>query len=93
MIKAFHTDMVATVCVAGEAAEPFGVGVGVKQGYAMGPVLFITYLAAASILFNQRNANGYGVNVTYWLDGSLLKLQRLKVLKTSTNCSMRTTAL
>ena len=39
MIKAFHTDMVVTVLISGEESEMFGVGVGVKQGCAMAPVL------------------------------------------------------
>ena len=78
MIKAFHTDMMATVCVAGEESEAFGVAVGVKQGCAMAPVLFIIYLAAASILFYQRIENECGVSLTYRLDGSLFNLQRLK---------------
>ena len=78
MIKAFHTDMVATVLIAGEESEPFGVGVGVKQGCAMAPVLFNIYLAAANVLFHQRIEEGCGLNLTYRLDGSLFNLQRLK---------------
>ena len=78
MIRAFHSGMLATVFVAGEESEPFDVGVGVKQGCAMAPVLFNIFLAAAHILFNQRITSEVGITITYRLDGNLFNLQRLK---------------
>ena len=78
IIKAFHTDMMATVLITGEESEPFRVGVGVKQGCAMAPVLFNIYLAAANVLFRQRIGEVCGINITYRLDGGLFNLQRLK---------------
>ena len=78
MIRAFHSDMLATVFIGGEESEAFGVEVGVKQGCAMAPVLFNIFLAAAHILFNQRITSEVGTVITYRLDGSLFNLQRLK---------------
>ena len=78
MIRAFRSGMLATVFVGGEESERFDVGVGVKQGCAMAPVLFNIFLAAAHILFNQRLTSEVGTVITYRLDGSLFNLQRLK---------------
>ena len=64
LIRASHTEFVATVCVAAEKSELFGVKVDVKQGCAMAPVVFIIYLAAASTLFYKRIENWCRVNLT-----------------------------
>ena len=64
--------------MAGEESDPFRVLVGVKHGSTMVPALFIIYLAASSVLFNQRNEKGCMVALTYRLDGSQCNLQRLK---------------
>ena len=76
MIKASSTDMMATVLLAGEESEPFGVGVGVKQGCAMAPILSNIYLAAANALFRQRIGEDCGINLTYRPDGGLFNMQR-----------------
>lgn len=70
--------MMATVGVAGEESESLGVGVDVKQGCTLAPVLLIIYLVAARILFYEENENGCDVNLTYRLNVSLLNLRRLK---------------
>jgi len=46
VIKAFHTDMRATVTVNGETSDFFQVLHGVKQGCILAPTLFALFLAA-----------------------------------------------
>lgn len=46
MIKAFHVDMTARVCIEKEFSRPFKVNNGVKQGCVMAPTLFSIYLSA-----------------------------------------------
>ena len=50
-MRAFHNQMTATVSIASEETVPFDVGVGVKQGCVMAPVIFNVFLAAASYFF------------------------------------------
>ena len=54
IVRAFHTNMRATVAIGGEETETFDVGVGVKQGCVMAPVIFNVYLAAATYLFREE---------------------------------------
>ena len=53
IVRAFHDEMSASVVVGGEETESFGVGVGVKQGCVMAPVIFNIYLAATTQLFRE----------------------------------------
>ena len=76
IINAFHTDVRATVLMAGDESESFKVGVGVKQGCAMAPVLFNIYLLAANFLFTQRKEDEHSTHLTYRLDGSLFNLHQ-----------------
>ena len=51
LVRSFHDGMMATVLVGEDETDAFEVGVGVKQGCGMAPVLFNIYLAAATFLF------------------------------------------
>ena len=78
IVRAFHNQMSATVAIGGEETEPFEVGVGVKQGCVMAPVIFNVYLAAATHIFRESFPTERGVELTYRLDGSVFNLKRLK---------------
>ena len=78
VVRSFHDGMMATVVIGGEETDAFEVGVGVKQGCAMAPVLFNIFLAAATCLFRQRQQEDHNIHLTYRLDGSLFNLRRLK---------------
>ena len=78
IVRAFHDQMSATVSIGGDETAPFDVGVGVKQGCVMAPVIFNVYLAAASHLFRESFPVERGVGLTYRLDGSVFNLTRLK---------------
>ena len=78
IVRAFHDHMKATVVVGGEETEPFDVGVGVKQGCVMAPVIFNIYLAAATHLFREAFPIEQSIQITYRLDGSVFNLARLK---------------
>ena len=78
IVRAFHDQMEATVVVGREETESFGVGIGVKQGCVMAPVIFNIYLAAATQLFRESFPIERGVGITYRLDGSVFNLTRLK---------------
>ena len=78
IVRAFHDQMTASVVVGGEETESFGVGVGVKQGCVMAPVIFNIYLAAATQLFREAFPVERGIGITYRLDGSVFNLSRLK---------------
>ena len=78
IVKAFHDQMHATVVIGGEETESFDVGVGVKQGCVMAPVIFNIYLAAATRLFRESFPVEQGIGITFRLDGSIFNLSRLK---------------
>ena len=78
IVRAFHDQMSATVVIGGEETEPFDVGVGVKQGCVMAPVIFNIYLAAATHIFRELIPVEQGIGITYRLDGSVFNLERLK---------------
>ena len=78
IVRAFHTNMEASVVVGGDETEHFAVQVGVKQGCVMAPVIFNLYVAAATMLFRQRTSPELGIGLTYRLDGSLFNLRRLQ---------------
>ena len=78
IVRAFYNQMTATVSVGGEETSPFDVGVGMKQGCVMAPIIFNIFLAAASHLFQESFPSTQGVGLTYRLDGSLFNLTRLK---------------
>ena len=78
IVRAFHTNMQASVVVGGDETESFAVQVGVKQGCVMAPVIFNLYVAAATMLFRQRSSPELGIGLTYRLDGSVFNLRRLQ---------------
>ena len=54
------------------------MGVGVKQGCVMAPVIFNVVPAAASCLYRESFPPERAVELTYRLDGSVFNLTRLK---------------
>ena len=85
--RAFHDDMTASVVIGGEETGTFSVGVGVKQGCVIAPIIFNIYLAAVTILFKREVAAGSGVTIDHRLDGSVFDLRRLQArtkVRTST---------
>ena len=78
IVKAFHDHMQATVVIGGVETEPFDVGVGVKQGCVMAPVIFNIYLATPTRLFRESFPIEQGIGISYRLDGSVFNLGRLK---------------
>ena len=80
MLRALHTDTMATVTAGSDSSEPFAVTVGVKQGCVLAPVLFNVYLVAVSMLAlnEERRTDIGGVSLRYRFEGGAFNLQRLK---------------
>ena len=80
MLRALHTDTVASVAAGSDSSDPFAVTVGVKQGCVLAPVLFNVYLVAVSMLAlnGERRTDIGGVSLKYRFDGGAFNLQRLK---------------
>ena len=78
MLKLFHTNMQAKVCIGGLESPPFSVEVGVKQGDVLAPVLFNIFISTImTIAQNYLNAED-GIQLEYRLDGSLFNTRRLQ---------------
>ena len=56
IVKAFHTNMKASVVIGGNETETFPMQVGLKQGCVMVLVIYNLYMAAATILLRQRSS-------------------------------------
>ena len=78
IVKAFDTNMNATVLIGGDETETLPVKVEGKQGCALAPVIFNSYMVAVTILFRQRSPNELEISITYRLDGSVFNLSRLQ---------------
>jgi len=76
VIKAFHTDMRATVTVNGETSDFFQVLHGVKQGCILAPTLFALFLAA--VIEEMADNSLDGIYIRTRSDGGLFNLSRLK---------------
>ncbi|KAI8516417.1 hypothetical protein Bbelb_049980 [Branchiostoma belcheri] len=76
VIKAFHTDMRATVAVDGEVSDFFQVLHGVKQGCILAPTLFALFLAA--VIEEMSDDLLEGIYIRTRSDGGLFNLARLK---------------
>jgi hypothetical protein len=78
VIRSFHDGMMAQVTLCGDNSEPFEVGVGVRQGCVLAPVLFNMFLAAATQLYHGAIGQEDGIDISYRLDGSVFNLRRLQ---------------
>ncbi|KAI8506599.1 hypothetical protein Bbelb_160260 [Branchiostoma belcheri] len=76
VIKAFHTDMRATVTVDCEVSDFFQVLHGVKQGCILAPTLFALFLAA--VIEEMSDDDLEGIYIRTRSDGGLFNLARLK---------------
>nr|XP_027226759.1 uncharacterized protein LOC113818771 [Penaeus vannamei] len=73
VIKAFHTDMRATVTVNGETSDFFQVLHGVKQGCILAPTLFL-----AAVIEEMADNSLDGIYIRTRSDGGLFNISRLK---------------
>ena len=64
IVRAFHNPMKATVSIGSKETTPFDLGVTVKQGYLMAPVIFNVFLAAASYLCRESFPPERGLDLT-----------------------------
>ena len=84
VLKSLHDNMQARIIVDGDVTEPFTLCAGVKQGCVLAPLLFNTYIAAATLLARSQLSAEDADVVRYRTDGSLFNLSRLKA-KSKTN--------
>ena len=80
--------MSARVVVDGLESAPFEVLVGVKQGCVLGPVIFILFLVAVTLLFRDGISVNDGILFSHCLDGNLFNLRRLKANSKVTEASV-----
>ena len=78
ILQLFHSNMEASVTIAGSVSSSFPVERGVKQGDVLAPVLFNLYLSIVMSLFLESLRAEDGVDLEYWLDGSLFNIRRLQ---------------
>ena len=90
IIRLFHVDMTGQVLSNGEQSDPFSISNGVKQGCALGPVLFNLFFAC--VLRQAVGNTDKGVYVRFRYDGSIFDLRRLSA-KTKTLNSLIQEAL
>ena len=79
ILRAFHDGMNATVRCAGEHSDSFPVGVGVKQGCVLAPILFNIFLASImKLVYIRIDPAEHGVPIQFRYDGGLFNLRRLQ---------------
>ncbi len=89
IIRAFHTDMSASLRLNGGLSESIGVQNGLRQGCTMAPVLFNLYMCAVIECWVERlqGASDVGIDIRYKFDGQLLRKPRRQLLcKRITEC-------
>ncbi len=88
IIKSFHQDMKARLCIDGKVMDPITVAKGLRQGCYMAPVLFNLYTCAVMEKWLEKRETEVevGVRVLYKLDGKLFRrLQKCRA-RVVTDC-------
>ena len=77
VLKSPHDNAEVCICSSRDTSDPFTIGIGVRQGCVIAPVIFDLFLAAVMKLARSYIPHDDGIESSYRLDGSVFNLKRL----------------